>query len=139
VHKVQHKPINIQVRDPIRKEQKELECAVDWHTRQCPVHHRTVSGAPGPYKPEPATLGKTEAHSAIIHWTVRCATGLSDESAGNGYLRATVDYAKVNSAATVQRRSQSRKSEGHWTVRCCTRLSGAARRQSPNGRPSSEP
>jgi hypothetical protein len=29
VHKVQHKPINIQVRDPIQKEQKGLECGVD--------------------------------------------------------------------------------------------------------------
>jgi hypothetical protein len=32
VHKVQHKPINIQVRDPIQKEQKGLECAVVWRT-----------------------------------------------------------------------------------------------------------
>jgi hypothetical protein len=30
VHKIQHKPINIQVRDPIQKEQKGLECAVVW-------------------------------------------------------------------------------------------------------------
>jgi hypothetical protein len=38
VHKVQHKPINIQVRDQIQKEQKGLECAVVWRTGQCPVH-----------------------------------------------------------------------------------------------------
>jgi hypothetical protein len=43
--------------------------------------HRTVSGAPGPYRCQPATLGKTEARSAIIHRTVRCATGLSGEPA----------------------------------------------------------
>jgi hypothetical protein len=53
--------------------------------------HRTVSGAPYPYKIEPSTLGKTNARSAIIHRTVRCAIGLSGELAGNGYLRATVD------------------------------------------------
>jgi hypothetical protein len=47
--------------------------------------HRTVSGAPGPYRVQPATLGKIQARSAIIHRTVRCATGLSGESAGNGY------------------------------------------------------
>jgi hypothetical protein len=45
----------------------------------CLVCHRTVSGAPGPYRCEPATLGKMEARSAIIHRTVRCATGLSGE------------------------------------------------------------
>ena len=43
--------------------------------------HRTVSGAPGRYRLEPATLGKLEARSAIIHRTVRCATGLSGEPA----------------------------------------------------------
>jgi hypothetical protein len=47
----------------------------------CPVCHQTVSGAPGPYRVEPATLGKTQARSAVIHWTVRCATGLSAEPA----------------------------------------------------------
>jgi hypothetical protein len=39
----------------------------------CPVCHRTVFGAPCPYKDEPATLGKTEPRSAIIHQIVRCA------------------------------------------------------------------
>jgi hypothetical protein len=66
VHKVQHKPINIQVKDPIQKEQKGLECAVVWRTR--------LSGAPGPYRVQPATLGKTQARSSIIHRTVRCAS-----------------------------------------------------------------
>jgi hypothetical protein len=39
----------------------------------CPVCHRTVFGPPGPYRVQPATLGKTRAHSTIIHWTVQCA------------------------------------------------------------------
>jgi hypothetical protein len=60
----------------------------------CPVCHRTVSGAPGPYRVQAATLGFSPACSAIIHWTVRCATELSDEPADNGYLRATVDCKK---------------------------------------------
>jgi hypothetical protein len=47
----------------------------------CPMCHRTVSGAPGPYKCQPATLGKMEARSTIIHFTVWCATGLSGEPA----------------------------------------------------------
>jgi hypothetical protein len=58
----------------------------------CPVCHRKVSGAPGPYSCQPATLGKMKAPSAIIHRTVRCATRLFDEpaeqrlSARNGRL-----------------------------------------------------
>jgi hypothetical protein len=51
----------------------------------CPVCHRTVSGALGPYKVQPAIVGKTQARSAIIHRTVRCATGLSGVPAGNDY------------------------------------------------------
>jgi hypothetical protein len=43
----------------------------------CPVCHRTVSGAPCPYNSKPATLGNSRAASAIIHRTVRYATGLS--------------------------------------------------------------
>jgi hypothetical protein len=39
-----------------------------------PVRHQTVSGAPYPYEDEPATLGKTEPRSAIIHLTVQCAS-----------------------------------------------------------------
>jgi hypothetical protein len=36
-----------------------------------------VSGAPGPYHSELATFGFQKSSSAIIHRTVRCATGLS--------------------------------------------------------------
>jgi hypothetical protein len=87
---------------------------------------RTVSDAPGSYKVQLATLGKTRARSAIIHRTVRCATGLSGEPASNGYLRAT-----VNCNRTWHVNSQSCEVRGHRTVRCGTELSGAARGQSP--------
>jgi hypothetical protein len=40
---------------------------------------RTLSGAPGQAPFKQATLGNSEARSAIIHRNVRCATGLSDE------------------------------------------------------------
>jgi hypothetical protein len=53
-------------------EQKDL--SVLWSgAPECLVCHRTVSGAPGPYRSQAATLGKTQARSAIIHRTVRCA------------------------------------------------------------------
>jgi hypothetical protein len=69
--------------------------------------HRTVFGAPGLYRVKPATLGKMEARSAIIHRTVRCATGLSSEPAEQRLSAPTVDSAK----ATVPQQSQKRKSQ----------------------------
>jgi hypothetical protein len=41
----------------------------------CPVCHRTVSGAPGPYTSELFTFGFLQRRSAIIHRTVRCTSG----------------------------------------------------------------
>jgi hypothetical protein len=98
----------------------------------CGLAHRTVSGAPGPYRVQAATLGFL---AGALHYNSSdypCATGLSCEPARNGYLRATVDCKstdEVNSAATEVRAT---KSEGIG-------LSGAARRQSYNDRLRSEP
>jgi hypothetical protein len=89
--KVQHKPINIQVRDPIQRSKRNQVC--------CGLAHRTVSGAPGLYRTEPATLGFQQAHYAIIHRTVRCATELSGVPAEQQLTRATVD---CKSALTAQ-------------------------------------
>jgi hypothetical protein len=103
----------------------------------CPVCHRTVSGAPGPYKNELATLWFLQGRSAIIHRTVRCATGLFGVTAEQQLLHATIDYKSAvirwtvkNSARRV--RVQSQRRTGHWTVhvRCGTGLSGATRGQS---------
>jgi hypothetical protein len=43
----------------------------------CPVCHRTVYGAPGPYRTKLSSLGFSQRRSAIIHQTVWCAAGLS--------------------------------------------------------------
>ena len=60
-----------------------------------PVCHRTVSGAPGPYKDELATLGFLQARPALIHRTVRYATGLSGVIVEQRLLHATVDWKSV--------------------------------------------
>jgi hypothetical protein len=110
--KVQHKPINIQVRDQIQRSKREL--SVLWTgAPDCPVCHRTVFGAPCLYKDEPATLGKTEPHSAIIHRTVRCASGATT-TRSNGRLQKPL---------TEQQCAQSHRRTGqcpvwHRTVRC---------------------
>jgi hypothetical protein len=90
---------------------------VDWRTR--------LSGAPGPHRCQPATLGKTKAHSAKIHQTVRCATGLSGEPAEQQLYSANGRLWQELQWATVSRRSQSSEVRGaldcpvgHQTVRC---------------------
>jgi hypothetical protein len=111
--KVQHKPINIQVRDPIWRSKKKP--SVLWSgASDCPVCHRTVSGAPGPYIVQTATLGFLQVRSAIIHRTVRCTSGATANSR-NGWLW------RMNSVWTVRARSQrctGQCSVWHRTVWC---------------------
>jgi hypothetical protein len=138
VHKVQHKPIKESKLGTQLKRRKGLECAENG-APNCPVCHRAVSGAPGSYKCQPATRGKTKGRFAIIHQTVRCATELSGVPVGNGYPVPTVDSAKCYSELQCRCRSQSHEVRGHRTVRCGTRLSGTARGQSSNGQLRFEP
>jgi hypothetical protein len=65
----------------------------------CLVCHRTVSGAPGPCRAELATLGFQQAHSAIIHWTIRCTSGATANSR-NG--RLCKGYSALQCAAEVR-------------------------------------
>jgi hypothetical protein len=67
----------------------------------CPVCHRILSGAPGPYRAELATLRFLQALSAIIHRTVQCNSGIIATS-------ATVDFNSAPDNATVRGRSQNR-------------------------------
>jgi hypothetical protein len=140
--KVQHKPINIQVRDQIQRSKRNQVCCglAHWTVRcatgQCPVCHRTVSGAPGPYRVQLATLGFLRAHSAIIHRTVRCTIGLSGAPVEQWLLHTTVDCKRRwtdEQCATVRGRvrAQSQWCTRQWrgVIRCGTGLSGATRRQ----------
>jgi hypothetical protein len=62
--------------------------AAHYNSPDCPVHHRTVSGAPERSSSELASFGKTGGRSAIIHRTVRCSTGLSGAPAEQRLPRA---------------------------------------------------
>jgi hypothetical protein len=56
--------------------------SVPWPSApDCPVCHRTVSGALGTVQSELLSFGFLQAHSAIIHRTVRCT------KRSNGYQR----------------------------------------------------
>ena len=84
--KVQHKPIKRSKLGFKRKEQKKPK-----RTLVSLVRHRTVSGAPGTGQSELLGFGFLQAHSAIIHRTVWCATGLSGAPSGATAISAMVD------------------------------------------------
>jgi hypothetical protein len=73
---------------------------VDWRTG--------LSGAPFPYEDEPATLGFQQAHSAIIHRTVRCTSRATTKLCNGRLCKATMLYSA--------RQKSEQKSEAHQTV-----------------------
>jgi hypothetical protein len=87
-------------------------------TPDCPVCNQIVSGAPRSYRCQPATLGDLETSSAIIHGTVRCATGLSGEQAEQRLPAPTVDSAKCYNDEQCRDRVRSAEVRAHRTVRC---------------------
>jgi hypothetical protein len=92
-----------------------IRCA----TGQCPVHHRTVSGALESFSPNLPPSGIRGDRSAIIHRTVRCSTGLSSVPSG-----ATI----VHANGRLQRYSE--------TLQCAT--ARAEVRAGADGAPDSE-
>jgi hypothetical protein len=78
----------------------------------CPVCHRTVSGAPGPYRVQTTTLGFSPARSAIIHRTVRCTSGATAIQR-NGRLQRRSDVWTVKNSV---HRVRAQKSKAHRTV-----------------------
>jgi hypothetical protein len=123
-----------------RKEQKKPKRTLVWRTG-CLVCHRTVSGAPGSIDFKLFTFGFLRPRSAIIHRTVRCATGLSGAPAEqwlqrNGRLQWTPAKVLLCADSSRRVRADARRRTGQWTgpVRCGTELSGATRRQISNSR-----
>jgi hypothetical protein len=83
VPKVQHKPIKVQER--VQTKRAKDNRRLPWSSApDCPVCHRTVSCAPPDSvrctrvdQLQLASFRFSGSHSAIIHRTVRCSTGLS--------------------------------------------------------------
>jgi hypothetical protein len=69
----------------------------------CPVCHRTVSGAPGPYNSELATFGFLRPRSAIIHQIVWC-TKRSNDYQRNSRLQRTPANATVRAEVRADAR-----------------------------------
>jgi hypothetical protein len=104
VLKVQPKPIKRSKLGFKRKEQKKPKRTLVWHTGQF--------GAPGTVQAELFTFGFLESRSAIIHRTVRCASGATAKKR-NGRLQRSP--ANANSARTVRAESEQRQ-KAHRTV-----------------------
>jgi hypothetical protein len=83
VPKVQHKPIKRSELGFKRKEQKKPKKTLVWRTG--------LSGAPGWIDLKLFTFGFLQAHSAIIHPTVRCGTRMTSAPSGAMAISATVD------------------------------------------------
>jgi hypothetical protein len=98
----------------------------------CPtLAHRTVSGAPGPYRCELFTFGFLWPCSAIIHRTVRCATGLSgapaEQRLSSATVNCTVPLTSLQFAVEVRAEVRGAPDKEQY-------LSGATRSQRSNGR-----
>jgi hypothetical protein len=76
VPKVQHKPIKVQERVQIKRAKDNPKAALVWRTELSGVPPDSVRCTREPNS-ELATFGNSGSHSAIIHRTARCSTGLS--------------------------------------------------------------
>jgi hypothetical protein len=87
----------------------------------CPVHHRTVSGAPGTPTPNCSPLGILEA--ALLQRS-------NDYFSANGHLQL---HSMRYSARRSQARARRRTGQSTGPVRCTTGLSGGSEDRSSNG------
>jgi hypothetical protein len=135
VPKVHNKPIK-RPRKGLNKESKRhpkrhpglAQQTVRCATRQCPVHTRELEA-------ELATFEKMGGRSAIIHWTVWCASGATTTS------RATVDCNAFNARLHAQRTEHAQLAHRTVYKTCPVHHQTAQRphqselqRSEPNGR-----
>ena len=78
----------------------------------CPVCHRTVSGAPGWIDFKLFTFGFLRSCSAIIHRTVRCTSG----AMALAQRSTATDACKSATVCGQFAQSQSSPQKAHWTV-----------------------
>jgi hypothetical protein len=77
------------------------------YTGQCPVHHRTVSGAPEDSNSNSPPSGNSRGDSAIIHRTVQCTPDMSGAPTKSGLRNSPASGIHSSCSAKI-----------HRTVRC---------------------
>jgi hypothetical protein len=85
-----------------------------WRTGQCPVHHRTVSGAPEDSNSNSPPSGIFRGDSAIIHQTVRC----TPDSVRCAKEERPQELASFGKRQRLVRYNSPDMSGVHRTVRC---------------------
>jgi hypothetical protein len=96
-----------------RKEQRKQKCSLVWRTG--------LSGAPGRIDFKLFTFGFPRRSSAIIHWTVRWATGLSGVPAEQRLSARNGRLCKMNSENQMSEQTVRGAPDcpmSHRTVRC---------------------
>ena len=81
------------------------DCPV--YTGQCPVHHRTMSGAPEDSNSNLPPSGNSRGDSTIIHRTVRCTPDMSGAPRKDGLRNSPASGIHFSCSAII-----------HRTVRC---------------------
>jgi hypothetical protein len=140
VPKVHNKPIKRQRKGSNKKSKRQPKCALVWRTRLSGVPPDSVR-CTRELNSELLTFGNSGSHSAIIHRTVRCSTGLSSVPAeqrllcANGRLQRTLNALQCAAArAEVRARARRRTRQSTGPVRCTTGLSSGPEDRSSNGR-----
>jgi hypothetical protein len=87
VPKVHNKPIKGPRKDSSIESKSQPKCALVWRTGLSGVPPDSVR-CTRDSNSELLTFGSSRSHSTIIHWTVRCSTGLSGVPAEQRLLRA---------------------------------------------------
>jgi hypothetical protein len=140
VPKVQHKPIKSSRKGSNKKSKRQPKCTLVWRTGLSGVPTDSVR-CTREIVSKLASFGNLGSHSAIIHRTVRCNTGLFGVPAeqrllrANGCLQRNSESEKC-APARAEVRAGARRRTGQWTgpVRCTTGLTGGPTCQSSNGR-----
>jgi hypothetical protein len=91
VPKVQHKPIKGPKKGSNNKEQRKPKVALVWRTGLSGVPPDSVRCTKENHS-KLLSFGFSGSHSAIIHRTVRCSTGLSGVPSGATVASATVEF-----------------------------------------------
>jgi hypothetical protein len=138
VPKVHNKPIKRPRKGSNKESKRQPKCALVWHTGLSGVPPDSVRCTREPNS-ELATFGNSGGHSAIIHRTVWCSTGLSGVPAeqrllrANGHLQRTLNALQCAAArAEVRARARRRTGQSTGSVRwpSCQKL----QRSEPNDR-----
>jgi hypothetical protein len=129
VPKVHNKPIKRSRKGSNKKSKRQPKCALVWCTGLSGVSPDSVRCTRQPNS-ELATFRNFGSHTAIIHRTVRCSTGLSGVTTEQRLLRANGRLQReVNALQCAQKSEQSQKAHRPVNSNCPVH-----QRSIPNGR-----